>query len=151
MLAHYSELLTYIKSAVTRNYSEKSINNILDHLSGCQNMGFLERFYALTLTALEESQNQRLSTKTNLKLAKLWLDRKEFTRLSKIIRALHQACQNDDGSDDQRKGTLLLEIFALEIQMYTETKNNKKLKEVYQQCLHVKSAIPHPRIMGTCA
>jgi COP9 signalosome complex subunit 2 len=32
--------------------------------------------------------------------------------------------------------------------MHTETKNNKKLKEVYQQCLQVKSAIPHPRIMG---
>lgn len=32
--------------------------------------------------------------------------------------------------------------------MYTETKNNKKLKETYQQCLRVKSAIPHPRIMG---
>ena len=41
-----------------------------------------------------------------------------------------------------------MEIFALEIQMYTETKNNKKLKALYQQCLHVKSAIPHPRIMG---
>ena len=47
-----------------------------------------------------------------------------------------------------RRGTNLLEIYALEIQMYTETKNNKKLKELYQQCLSVKAAIPHPRIMG---
>jgi COP9 signalosome complex subunit 2 len=41
-----------------------------------------------------------------------------------------------------------LEIFALEIQMLTETKNTKKLKQVYEQCLTVKSAIPHPKIMG---
>ena len=29
---HYTELLTYVKSAVTRNYSEKSINNMLDFI-----------------------------------------------------------------------------------------------------------------------
>jgi len=32
--------------------------------------------------------------------------------------------------------------------MYTATKNNKKLKELYKLSLHIKSAIPHPRIMG---
>ncbi|KAJ3092946.1 COP9 signalosome complex subunit 2 [Quaeritorhiza haematococci] len=147
-LAYYKQLLTYIKSAVTRNYGEKSINNILDFVSVSQDMVFLEELYSTTLKSLEEAKNERLWTKTNLKLAKLWLDRREYTRLNKILRQLHQSCQNDDGTDDQRKGTLLLEIFALEIQMYTETKNNKKLKALYQQCLHVKSAIPHPRIMG---
>ncbi|KAI8820393.1 PCI domain-containing protein [Fimicolochytrium jonesii] len=147
-LKYYHELITYIKSAVTRNYSEKSINNILDFVSVSNDMAFLEEFYSVTLATLEEAKNERLWTKTNLKLAKLWLDRQEYGRLNKILRQLHRSCQNDDGTDDQKKGTLLLEIFALEIQMYTETKNNKKLKALYQQCLHVKSAIPHPRIMG---
>ena len=32
--------------------------------------------------------------------------------------------------------------------MYTEQKNNKKLKALYAQSLHIKSAIPHPLIMG---
>ncbi|KAI8812148.1 PCI domain-containing protein [Cladochytrium replicatum] len=147
-LDYYKTLLTYVKSAVSKNYSEKSINNILDLVSSSMDMSFLEDFYSTTLQVLEEAKNERLWTKTNLKLAKLWLDRHEYTRLSKILRQLHASCQNDDGTDDQRKGTLLLEIFALQIQMYTETKNNKKLKELYHQCLSVKSAIPHPRIMG---
>ncbi|KAF0485588.1 PCI-domain-containing protein [Gigaspora margarita] len=147
-LKYYKQLLSYTKSAVTRNYSEKSINNILDFISSSQDMSFMEEFYSTTLNALEEAKNERLWVKTNLKLAKLWLDRKEYNRLNKILRQLHLSCQRDDGTDDQRKGTHLLEIFALEIQMYTETKNNKKLKALYQQCLHVKSAIPHPRIMG---
>lgn len=56
--------------------------------------------------------------------------------------------QNEVGEDDQKKGTQLLEIYALEIQMYTEQKNNKALKAVYEQSLRVKSAIPHPLIMG---
>ncbi|KAG2175250.1 hypothetical protein INT44_007738 [Umbelopsis vinacea] len=147
-LRYYEELLTYTKSAVTRNYSEKSINNILDYVSSSDDMSFMEKFYQTTLTSLADSKNDRLWVKTNLKLAKLWLDRHEYSRLNKILRQLHASCQKDDGTDDQRKGTHLLEIFALEIQMYTETKNKKKLKEVYQQCLRVKSAIPHPRIMG---
>ena len=47
-----------------------------------------------------------------------------------------------------KKGTQLLEVYAQEIQMHTELKNNKKLKALYKRALDVKSAIPHPRIMG---
>lgn len=50
--------------------------------------------------------------------------------------------------DDMKKGTQLLEVYALEIQMHTELKNNKQLKVLYKRALDVKSAIPHPRIMG---
>ncbi|XP_075016135.1 COP9 signalosome complex subunit 2 isoform X5 [Calonectris borealis] len=118
MMNRYKQLLTYIRSAVTRNYSEKSINSILDYIS------------------------------TSKQLGKLYLEREEYGKLQKILRQLHQSCQTDDGEDDLKKGTQLLEIYALEIQMYTAQKNNKKLKALYEQSLHIKSAIPHPLIMG---
>lgn len=69
-------------------------------------------------------------------------------RLSKILKQLHLSCQTEKGEDDMKKGTQLLEVYALEIQMYTEQKNNQKLKALYEQSLHIKSAIPHPLIMG---
>lgn len=96
--------------------------------------------------------SQRLSTKTNLKLAKLWLDRHEYGRLNKVsaapdcgrngprrpanaiptqvLKELHAQCApTDDGADvDSSKGTTQLEVYALEIQMYGELKNNKKLR-----------------------
>lgn len=128
---HYKELLTYIKSAVTRNYSEKSLNNMLDFISGSsdpEDMPYMEQFYDMTLDAFKGTNNERLWLKTNLKLAKLWLDRKEYGRLSRNVRQLYKACQKPDGSDDPSKGTYLLEVYALEIQMYSETGNNKKLK-----------------------
>jgi COP9 signalosome complex subunit 2 len=150
-LKTYIELLTYTKSAVTRNYSEKSINGILDYVGGGKggpvDVETLEKFYSATKRALVEAKNERLSVKTNLKLAKLWLDRKEYSRLAKLIRALH-ASTVADGEDQAQKGTQLLEIYALEIQMYNETKNHKKLKEIYNASNSVRSAIPHPRIMG---
>ena len=56
--------------------------------------------------------------------------------------------KTQDGGDDMKKGTQLLEVYALEIQMYTVQKNNKKLKHIYEQSLRIKSAIPHPFTMG---
>ncbi|KAI5467968.1 COP9 signalosome complex subunit 2 [Mariannaea sp. PMI_226] len=149
---HYAELLTYVRSAVTRNYSEKSINNMLDYIEkgvdGPEAIRCMEQFYSLTLDSLKSTNNERLWLKTNIKLAKLLLDRKEYSAVSKKLRELHKSCQLADGSDDPSKGTYSLEIYALEIQMFAETKNNKQLKLLYQRALKVKSAVPHPRIMG---
>jgi len=151
-LQTYRQLLTYTKSAVTRNYSEKTINGILDYVGGGKGgrveVDVLEKFYQATKTALEEARNERLSVKTNLKLAKLWLDRKEYGRLAKLLKDLHRSTAGVDGEDVAQKGTQLLEIYALEIQMHNETKNYKKLKEIYNASNSVRSAIPHPRIMG---
>ena len=76
------------------------------------------------------------------KLGKLYFDRGDFVSLTKILKQLHQSCQTETGEDDIKKGTQLLEIYALEIQMYTEQKNNKKLKvwsymsiESYKCCI----------------
>lgn len=149
---HYAELLTYVKTAVTRNYSEKSINNMLDRVEkgadSPEAVRCVEQFYSLTLQSFQSTNNERLWLKTNVKLAKLLLDRKDYSAVTKKLRDLHKACQREDGSDDPSKGTYSLEVYALEIQMLAETKNNKQLKALYQRALKVKSAVPHPRIMG---
>lgn len=60
MMNAYREMLTYIKSAVTRNYSEKCINNIMDFISGStsQNLDLLQDCLQTTLKALEEAKNE---------------------------------------------------------------------------------------------
>ncbi|OAL37316.1 hypothetical protein AYO20_03492 [Fonsecaea nubica] len=166
---HYKELLTYVRSAVTRNYSEKSINNMLDYIekvAGQPGAGAgagartsqgdtettayksMEEFYRLTLDTFQSTNNERLALKTNLKLAKLYLDKKDYSQLSNKVKEIHQACQKEDGTDDPGKGTYSLEAYALEIQMYAEMKNNKRLKSLYQKALTVRSAVPHPKVQG---
>ena len=108
----------------------------------------MEKFYSKTLESFQSTNNERLWLKTNIKLARLWLDRRQYTQLVKLVKELHQACQREDGTDDPSKGTYALEIYALEIQMYAETRNNKRLKALYQRALKVRSAVPHPKIMG---
>jgi len=141
-----------VKSAVTRNYSEKSIDNMLNFIEKASDDpdagGCMERFYSLTLQCFQSTNNERLWLKTNIKLAKLLLDRKDYQAVTRKLRDLHKACRREDGSDDPSKGTYSLEIYALEIQMYAETKNNKQLKRLYQRALKVRSAVPHPKIQG---
>ncbi|CAF3369213.1 unnamed protein product [Rotaria socialis] len=148
MLTHYKELMTYIKSAVTRNESEKTINSIIDLVSTSEKKDLIEDFYALTLDALKEAKNNRLWFKVNLRLGKLHEEQNGYTKLQKVIKELYKACESSEGTDNQHQGTQLLEIYALEIQMHTSQKNNKKLKQLYEASLHIKSAIPHPLIMG---
>ncbi|KAF2709509.1 PCI-domain-containing protein [Pleomassaria siparia CBS 279.74] len=149
---HFKELLTYVKSAVTRNYSEKSINNMLDFIEkaaeDAEAYRCMEQFYALTLEAFQSTNNERLWLKTNIKLARLWLDRQDYRQLTEKVRELHKACQMEDGTDDPTKGTYSLEVYSLEILMYAATRNNKRLKALYQRALKVRSAVPHPKIMG---
>lgn len=46
----------------------------------------------------------------------------------KVIKELDKYCKLEDGTVDKSKGTEMLEVLALQIQMYTAQKNNKKLK-----------------------
>jgi len=145
----YKKLLTYIESAVTKNYSEKSIVNMMDLISTAD-MEVAEAFFQLTLEALgdRDGRSDRLSFKAKIKLGKLYLDHEQFGRLSAIIKTLEQTCQNPDGSDDMKKANQLFEIFSLKFPMLTAQKNTKELKKEYARALKIKSAIPHPLIMG---
>jgi COP9 signalosome complex subunit 2 len=89
--------LTYIKSAVTRNVSEKSINSILDYISTSKQMDLLQNFYETTLGALKETKNERLWFKTNLKLGKLYEEQQDYVKLQKILKELHKSCQTSEG------------------------------------------------------
>ena len=41
-----------------------------------------------------------------------------------------------------------MEIYAQEIQMYTEMNDTARLKALYKRALKIKAAIPAPRITG---
>lgn len=109
----------------------------------------MEKFYALTLGIFRSTNNERLWLKTNIKLARLWLDRKDYRQLTEKLRELHKACQKEDGTDDPSKGTYSLEVYSLEILMYADQRNNKRLK-VGPLALFVTSACPSSHFCRHC-
>ncbi|KAF0719501.1 Aste57867_1001 [Aphanomyces stellatus] len=124
----------------------------------------LQQFYETTLATLQqkEARNERLWFKTNLKLGNLLFDQMEpgtvkHMQLLRIIKELLASCDAAAADDDEsgggggatsKKDSQLLEVYALQIQLYTVEKDNKKLVELYEKALCVKPGVAHPRIVG---
>ena len=150
MLQAYKLMLEYANGAVTRNAAEKKINSTLDFISHSTNPDLLQQFYAMTLQALAEAKNDRLWFKTSIKLANLWISLKQQEEAMKVLKELQLSCRDQSGNDDARKGTQLLEVYALQIQVLSESQTSSKteLAQLYKRALEIRSAIPHPRVMG---
>ena len=80
----------------------------------------------------------------------MYLEAEDFVPLARILKELETTCQGADGADDDKKGNELFQVFSLKFPMLTLQKNTKELKKEYVRALKIKSAIPHPLIMGTC-
>jgi COP9 signalosome complex subunit 2 len=89
--------LTYVKSSVTRNESEKTINNIIDHISTSGEMDLTENFYHITLDILKQAKNNRLWFKIYLKLGKIYEEKQEYVKLQKVIKELYKSCETPEG------------------------------------------------------
>ncbi|KAJ2340208.1 hypothetical protein GGH91_004241, partial [Coemansia sp. RSA 2671] len=149
VLSYYEKMLDYVRqSIVSRNYAEKSINNMLERVSLAATPDFIQRFHQMTLLVLKETKNDRLWLRTSLRLAKILLDQREYQALDTLLSELRCECEDDSGAVIMERGTQLLEIHAMYLAMYSALEEHKKLKDTYLQCMAIKSAIPHPRIMG---
>lgn len=58
MLAKYKAFLTYTKSAVTNNTSEKGINTVLDRVSSSTDLDLIQQMYEITLKSLLDTKNE---------------------------------------------------------------------------------------------
>mmetsp|Transcript_3196 Transcript_3196/g.4603 ORF Transcript_3196/g.4603 Transcript_3196/m.4603 type:complete len:455 (+) Transcript_3196:24-1388(+) len=150
MISKYEELLSCLDS-VTRNECNDSINNILDTISvGTSSSAAvsLAKMYEITLDMLKKQKNERLWFNTSLKLAKMYLQARDYCRLESVIDSLHQSLRTGASVEDPNKEAYLLEVYALEIAMYSESGEKAKLKEIYPKTRSLSAAIQDPRIMG---
>lgn len=166
MLESYKKLLEYSNSSsVTRNAAEKKINSTLEFVSHSTDPELLHKFYSLTLQGLADAKNERLWFKTSIKLANLWISMGEEEKAMGVLDGLKERCSDGAVQDDSKRGTQLLEVYALQIQLLSNTlmdqseketnrdtssqiRRRELVQETYEKALAIKSAIPHPRIMG---
>jgi COP9 signalosome complex subunit 2 len=147
-LKDYSRLMNEELSRpyISKSYAERSVNGMLEFLC-CEDRHFMEQIYLNTVNGLEKIGNERALIKTNLKLAKLYIDSHQTDKASEIVSWLSAALE-DTATSDSTRGTSLLELYSIHIQLYGETGNTQKLREYYNKALGVTTAIPHPRILG---
>ena len=98
--------------------------------------------YEIASSALLEAKNQvsvnlvlciptsikRVWFRVNLKLAQVLYDAKSYQKLEKVLVDLHKWCTLENGEDDPKKGGLLVDIYALEIQLHTALNHTHILK-----------------------
>ncbi|KAJ2315157.1 hypothetical protein IWW54_000475 [Coemansia sp. RSA 2705] len=149
VLERYDQMLDYVRdSVVTRNYAEKSINNMLERLTANADEQMSRDVYQRTLDVLKATQSERLWLRTSLRLAKILLAQQQYDELSALLLKLKRSCEDDNGQLIMERGTQLLEVNAVYLELYSARDQDKQLKDTYLQCEAVKSAVPHPRIMG---
>jgi COP9 signalosome complex subunit 2 len=107
--------------------------------------------------------NERLWFKTNLKYGQLLYEMNETSKLQQVLRDL-KTTQGIDGADvssnanhasgggggggTSGSSTQSMEIYALQIQLYSRQKDNKKLRGVFNKAMAVRGGIPHPRTLA---
>ena len=200
MLAYYVDLLKRINEGqVTRNKAEKNINGILDLVStsstsqtdaqssssmdmsttssssSSSSSTALTHFYQTTLEALKGSGNERMAFKTNSKLARLYVDAKDWNSLRPLLQSMHASLGDEPSvssmtgtqvlpspssassavssslltSGSGTRGTHLVDVYALYIQMYTELRDLKRVAEYARKAESLLAiAVPQPFILG---
>lgn len=151
MVTRYREMLVDMP-LVTRNECTEAINAVLEMLSAAAESSgtseVLVSMFEITLEALKSANNERLWFNTNLRLAKLHLDMHHFAEVERLLAVLKGSCQTPQGQDDPAKGSNLLEVYCLEIQLCTMTQNTSRMRLVYPKTVHLNAAVVDPRIMG---
>ena len=101
--------------------------------------------------------SQRLWYTTAVKLARLYLDDEQFRHMSELSQLLSQmqsTCKCPDGVTDDimGKGSQLLDLYALEIELISKKTKQKetvsRLKEILAKCNQASSAVSNPRSMA---
>ena len=134
--------------------------------------------YDLTLKAFHPTTglcpNERLWFKTNLKYGQLLYEMNDTHKLQLVIRDLLISSGQDILGDDVDPtnttianttttnynnrgvtmpsggggGTHVMEIAALQIQLYSRLKDTKRLRAAYHRAISVRGGIPHPRTLA---
>jgi hypothetical protein len=105
---------------------------------------------------------QRLAFKTQMKLARLYLTQRDWRALRTLLSSVEESLSTAgvgagasssgaaEADAERGKSTQLLEVAALQISMYSELRDGKRLGEAYRRAQAVsRSAVPHPSISGT--
>ncbi|GKY95161.1 hypothetical protein MPSEU_000479600 [Mayamaea pseudoterrestris] len=178
MMHYYRRLLDCIaqpNSTLSPNAIEKGVNAMLERIASLyQSSGAVTvssntqsdlqrlalQIYDATLHVFHPSrgscQNERLWFKTNLKYGQLLYEQNDTVKLAQVLRDL-QAVQTVtptehhgeyDANVTASGSTQTLEIYALQMQLYSRQKDSKRLRETYYKAMAVRGGIPHPRTLA---
>ena len=175
MMRHYHRLLQAIaepNSSLSPNAIEKGINAMLERVASLYQstgnssmMGSHPDTQQLALQVYDATlhvfhprhgtcQNERLWFKTNLKYGQLLYEQNDTVKLAQVLKELqsvHNVGADDSGEEANTTSTgstQSLEIYALQMQLYSRLKDSKRIRETFNKAMQVRGGIPHPRTLA---
>lgn len=148
MVENQRNLLTLV-TKVTKEELSEAVNNVLDAVANhlAAQPDYQKQIYKMTLDKLR-SNNESIWFKTCLSMGKIYQDLKNFDLLDQLLSELKESCRTGSNTFDNSKANNLLEVFAMEIQMCSSTKNNARMKAVYHEAQKLSSVNNDPRIFA---
>jgi len=170
IMKHYHRLLTCVAEGdVSPNAVEKGINGMLERVASLYQgsastasrsnaisdpqtlaLGVYDATLKVFHPRTGSCKNERLWFKTNLKYGQLLYEMNETAKLQQVLRDLQSIHKTEVDSDNMTSSssTQSMEIYALQIQLYSRQKDHKKLRETFQKAMSVRGGIPHPRTIA---
>ena len=168
---HYSRLLQCIATGnnISPNAVEKGINGMLERVASRyqQNNNSQQQTGGLSLAVYDETlqvfhpqtgacKNERLWFKANIKYGQLLYEMHETPKLQAVLKDLLTVQQQQQAKNTSSNSTTTtsssstqtMEIYALQIQLYSRQHNHKLLRETFQKAMSVRGGIPHPRTVA---
>jgi len=178
IMKHYRRLLECISSTgsdISPAAVEKGINGMLERVASLYNnnvtagaggeegaagnpQSLALAVYDATLQVFHPTtgpcKNERLWFKTQLKYGQLLYELNETAKLQQALKDLLEIHGEPDeeaagsmGSSGMNR-TTSMEIYALQIQLYSRQKDTKKLRETFNKAMNVRGGVPHPRTIA---
>lgn len=145
----------------TRNDTEKAVTKFIDRCSSSVAHEWLERLYlkAIDLLQSQQSSYEKLWFSVSMKYVDLLLARRREPRHAHDADQLNAALErlvvlrewcSTGAQAEQRKAPQRLQVYAAEIQIYSEWNDNARLRELYSQATTLMDhAFCPPRMCGT--
>lgn len=167
MMQHYRRLLECVAEGdVSPNAIEKGIGGMLERVASLYQgssaaridnpQALAETVYDATLAVFHPNNgacpNERLWFKTNLKYGQLLYEMNQVNKLQQVLKDLEWVQSDGDANmtaaASSSSSTQSLEIYALQIQLYSRQKDHKRLRETFKTAMAVRGGIPHPRTLA---
>lgn len=129
---------------VTQNDSRDTLNYILDQLTRILSPASMEGIYEEVMAYLKAS-NEKLWQSVCMRLCRIYLEKKKYKQLDELAEQLKVSMRGPDGAYDEKKGSPF-EVLALQMQMYAEVHETRKLKVLHSEAIGLSGVVTDARV-----
>lgn len=129
---------------VAQNEARDTLGQILDQLAKYFDPVVMENIYQEIVEQLKGS-NEKLWQSVCTRLCRMYLENKKYKELDTLANELKNFMRGPSGAYDEKKGSPF-EILALQMQMYIDMKDTKKLKELDNETLGLSGVVTDAKV-----